>query len=431
MVAAAGNSPATMKSPASGTPAFVNSKKRKSHRNPTNKSEKLLPNDPLLRRLSSAAAATRSFLQTNDLFLPPHQSLRIESLLSSLPISPSHSTSTSTTWFHRFVNSASENDDPRWHHCFRMSKPTFSKLLSILSSSSDLPPLPSSSLAATLFRLAHNASYSSLAQRFGFDSVSDASRAFFTVCKLVHEKLGRLDDPKPDYSPRLLPNCCGALGFARFDVDGELLDSLIVQALVDSAGRFADISAGWPSTMKPEAILRQTKLFSVAEEESRSFLNGASCELGNGVSVPRYILGDSRLPLLPWLVTPYGSNEEEEDGFEFNNVARAALRAVEIAFAKVRARWRILDRKWKLEMVEFLPFVVTTGCLLHNFLVDCGDGDLQEECVVVARDDSEMMKDGECEEDTRRYEGEEYIESSRIRDAIAENLSRVASSENL
>lgn len=311
-----------------------------------------------------------------------------------------------------------------------MSKPTFSKLLSILSSS-DLPPLPSSSLAATLFRLAHNASYSSLAQRFGFDSVSDASRAFFTVCKLVHEKLGRLDDPKPDYSPRLLPNCCGALGFARFDVDGELLESLIVQALVDSAGRFADISAGWPSTMKPEAILRQTKLFSVAEEDSRSFLNGAPCELGNGVSVPRYVLGDSRLPLLPWLVTPYSSNDDEEDGFEFNNVARAALRAVEIAFAKVRARWRILDRKWKLEMVEFLPFVVTTGCLLHNFLVDCGDGDLQEECVVVARDDSVMMKDEECEEETRRYEGEEYVGSRRIRDAIAENLSRVASSENL
>ncbi|CAN6821034.1 unnamed protein product [Brassica oleracea] len=431
MVAAAGNSSATMKSPASGSLAFVNSKKRKSHRNPTNKSEKLLLSDPLLRRLSSAAAATRSFIQTNDLFLPPSQSLRIESLLSSLPIAPSHSTSTSnSTWFHRFVNSASENDDPRWHHCFRMSKPTFFKLLSVLSSS-DLPPLPSSSLAATLFRLAHNASYSSLAQRFGFDSVSDASRAFFTVCKLVHEKLGQLDDPKPDYSPRLLPNCCGALGFERFDVDGELLESLIVQALVDSAGRFADISAGWPSTMKPEAILRQTKLFSMAEEESRSFLNGgAPCELGDGVSVPRYILGDSRLPLLPWLVTPYSSNEEEEDSFEFNNLARAALRAVEIAFAKVRTRWRILDRKWKPEVVEFLPFVVTTGCLLHNFLVDCGDGDLQEECVV-ARDDSEMMKDDECEEDTRRYEGEAYVGSSRIRDAIAENLSRVTSSENL
>ncbi|KAG2298052.1 hypothetical protein Bca4012_009261 [Brassica carinata] len=431
MVATAGNSSATMKSPASGSRALlatvVNSKKRKSHRNPTHAPEKLLLSDPLLRRLSSAAALTRSFLQTNDLFLPPNQSLRLESLLSSLPIAPPHSTSTPTpTWFHRFVNSAAENDDPRWHLCFRMSKPTFFKLLSILSSdSSDSDPLPSSSLAATIFRLAHNASYGSLVPRFGFDSVSTASRAFFAVCKLVHEKLGRLDDPKPDYSPRLLPNCCGVLGFERFDVDGELLESLIVQAVVNSAGRFADISAGWPSTMKPEAILRQTKLFSMAEE-SRSFVNGAPCRLGNGVSVPRYVLGDSRLPLLPWLVTPY---EEEEDSFEFNDVARTALRTVEIAFAKVRARWRILDRKWKPEMMEFLPFVVTTGCLLHNFLVDSGDNDDLQEEWVVGRDNSEMMKDEEFEEDARRSEGEAYIESSRIRDAIAENLSRVTSSK--
>ncbi|KAJ0241790.1 Harbinger transposase-derived nuclease domain-containing protein [Hirschfeldia incana] len=409
-----------MKSPASETLAFSNSKKRKPHRNPTNLSEKLL------RRLSSAAAVTSSFLQTNDLFLPPHHSLRIESLLSSLPIDHPPPHSSTPTWFHRFVNSASENDDPRWHLCFRMSKPTFFKLLSILSSD-DSTPLPSSSLAATIFRLAHNASYTSLAQKFGFDSVSTASRAFFTVCKLIHEKLGKLDDPKPDYSPRLLPNCCGALGFERFDVDGELLGSLIVQAVVDSAGRFVDISAGWPGTMKPEAIFRQTKLFSTAEEE---FLNGAPpCKLGDGVSVPRYVLGDSRLPLMPWLVTPYSEEEEEEDCLEFNDVARTALRTVEVAFAKVRARWRILDRKWKPEMVEFLPFVVTTGCLLHNFLVDSGDGDLQDECVVVvARDDSEMVKDDECEEEARRCEGEAYIGASRIRDAIAENLSRVTSS---
>lgn len=244
----------------------------------------------------------------------------------------------------------------------------------------------------------------------------------------MHEKLGKLDDPKPDYSPRLLPNCCGVLGFGRFDVDGELLGSIIVQAVVDSAGRFADISAGWPGTMKPEAIFRQTKLFSsMAEEEdeSRSFLNGgAPCKLGD-TPVPRYILGDPRLPLLPWLVTPYSEEEEEDDRSEFNNVARTALRTVGVVFAKVRARWRILDRKWKPEMVEFLPFVVTTGCLLHNFLVDSGDDDLQ----VVARDNTEMMKDEEYEGETRRSGGEAYIGSSRIRDAIAENLSRVTSSK--
>ncbi|KFK39645.1 hypothetical protein AALP_AA3G270400 [Arabis alpina] len=190
----------------------------------------------MLHRLSSAAAVTNSFLETNDLFLPPSQSLRLESLLSSLPIPPP--SSSSSTWFNRFVTSAVENDDPRWNLYFRMSKSTFFNLHSILSSSDDLPL---TSFAASIFRLAHNASYKSLLLRFGFDSVHDASRAFFTVCKLINDKLGQLDDPKPDYSPRLLPNCCGVLGFGRFDVQGKLLESLIVQALVDSNGRFSNI----------------------------------------------------------------------------------------------------------------------------------------------------------------------------------------------
>ncbi|XP_024015178.1 protein ALP1-like [Eutrema salsugineum] len=436
MVAGAGKSSATKNS--GNSPAListvVNSKKRKSDRNPTNVPVRL--NEPLFRRLSAAAAVTRSFLETNDLFLPPSQSLRLESLLSSLPIAPPSPSTSASTWFHRFLISAVEDDDPRWYLCFRMSKSTFLHLLSILSPSDSPPSLPSSSLAAAIFRLAHNASYKSLVLRFGFDSIPDASRAFFTVCKLISEKLGKIDDPKPDFSPRLLPNCCGVLGFGRFEVDGKLLGSkgsVIVQALVDSSGRFSDISAGWPSTMKPEAIFRQTKLFSIAEEtesESGSFLNGSPCKLVNGISVPPYVLGDSCLPLLPWLVIPYNSNEEEDSlessRAEFNNVVHTALRNVEIAFAKVRARWQILDRKWKPETIEFLPFVVTTGCLLHNFLVDSGDDDLPEDWVNgVAGDNGEMSKDEEGEEEMRRFEGEAFTGSRRIRNAIAENLSHV------
>ncbi|KFK39930.1 hypothetical protein AALP_AA3G308000 [Arabis alpina] len=389
------------------------------------KPNKLPLKDPLLHRLTSAASVTSSFLKTNDLFLPPSQSLRLESLLSSLPIPPSPSSST-TTWFNRFVTSAVEDNDPRWNLYFRMSKPTFFNLLSIL----DFSSLPSSSFAAAIFRLAHNASYKSLLLRFEFDSVHDASRAFFTVCKLINEKLGQVNDLKPDYSPRLLPNCCGVLGFGRFEVQGKVIGSkgsVIVQALVDSNGRFVDISSGWPSTMKLEAIFRQTKLFL----ESESFLEGDMCKLGNGMLVGRYVLGDSCLPLLPWLVTRYDSNEDDDKCREFNNVVETALRSVEVVFDKVRAKWRILDKKWKLETMEFLPFVVTTGCLLHNFLVDSGDDYHSEEECVNGAGDAEMRNDEEDEEEeeeeTRRSEGEVDIGSRRIRDAIAENLSRMSS----
>ena len=66
-----------------------------------------------------------------------------------------------------------------------------------------------------------------------------------------------------------LPNCFGVLGFTRFKIDDSLLGengALIVQALVDSEGRFLDVSAGWPSTMKPEIFLRESKLYREVEQ---------------------------------------------------------------------------------------------------------------------------------------------------------------------
>ncbi|KAG2389841.1 uncharacterized protein HKW66_Vig0179140 [Vigna angularis] len=54
-----------------------------------------------------------------------------------------------------------------------------------------------------------------------------------------------------------LPNCFGVLGLARFKIDDSLLREigcLMVQALVDSEGRFLDVSVGWSSAMNPETI---------------------------------------------------------------------------------------------------------------------------------------------------------------------------------
>lgn len=73
----------------------------------------------------------------------------------------------------------------------------------------------------------------------------------------------------------------------------------------------------------------------MVEEEFRSFLNGVLCEFGNGVLVFCYIFGDFCFFLLLWFVIFYGLNEEEEDGFEFNNVVCVVLCVVEIVFVKV------------------------------------------------------------------------------------------------
>ncbi|XP_022731303.1 protein ALP1-like [Durio zibethinus] len=312
-----------------------------------------------------------------------------------------------------------------------MSKPTFSQLLLTLSPS--FPPYfsPDSSLAAAIFRLAHGASYKFLARSFGFSSSADACRAFYTVCKLINDKLGNSLDFQADISRIMvgfgwisLPNCCGVLGFGHFEVDGQLMGSngsVLVQALVDSEGRFLDISAGWPCSIKPESILHQTKLFSRVEE-SRELLNGPCYKLSDGNSVPQYMLGDSCFPLLSWLITPYVRSNEEGDSFgspekEFNAVHSRAMELVGVAFGRVRARWQLLCRRWKEECVDYLPFVIVMGCLLQNFLIKCSEP-LPEDNVANSR---------ENEEELRPVSEEEGDKSGRrIRDAIAHHLYRVS-----
>lgn len=217
-----------------------------------------------------------------------------------------------------------------------------------------------------------------------------------------------------------LPNCCGFLGLERFPVDGKLLGengSILVQALVDSEGKFVDVSAGWPGNMKAETILHQTKLFSAAEE-SREMLNGPSYRTSDGNLIPQYILGDSCFPLLPWLLTPYVRSNEEEDSFgtaqrEFNAAHDRAKGLVDTAFARVRARWQLVAESWK-ERIEILPFMIVSSCLMHNFLIKCGEP-IPDDVAVCSKKEEFSASEGNLNES-----------GQRVRDALAKHLTRVS-----
>ncbi|XP_002532309.2 protein ALP1-like [Ricinus communis] len=392
------------------------------------KQQQKLTKQQLISLLSSATSAAHSFFSQNELQLLPSQSLSLESLLFSLPFSKP-SPSLCPSFFHRFVSSAHSDLDPRWHEFFRMSKPTFLNLLSLVSPSllsflpSSIPP--DSAVAATLFRLAHGASYEASARRFGLDSSAAACLAFYSVCKVLNENLANLVDFGSDVGRIIegfcwisFPNCCGVLGFGKFAIDSDVLGkngSMLVQALVDSEGRFLDISAGWPCTMKPNSIFTQTKLYSRIQE----LLSGPCCQLNDGNSIPQYILGDSCFPLFPWLLTPY-IRPNEEDSFgsaerEFNAAHNRAMRLVNTAFGRVKARWQLLARRWKEECVEFFPFVIVMGCLLHNFLIKCSEP-VAEESVGCS----------EVEEELPVFGGEADERGQRIRVALAKHLSRAS-----
>ncbi|KAL5697813.1 hypothetical protein ACHQM5_028927 [Ranunculus cassubicifolius] len=397
---------------------------------------------PLLSLLASATTASHSFLTQNDLHLLPSQTLTLESQITSTalsltklhyltePITSSNGVpiTNSPCWFKRFIQFSS-----KWVEAFRMSKPTFDLLVETLT-----PCLRDSSLILKLsveyivgvgvYRLAHGGTYKAVGKRFGVNS-SKCCKAFYGFCKAVNDQLGGLFELSTDlkrivdgFNWMSLPNCCGVLGFSRFEVEGGTFGkdgAVIVQGLVDSEGRFLDVSAGWPSSMSPDDILRLTKVFARVEE-SKELFNGALFELENGNLIPQYILGDSCCPLLPWLLTPYDiSNVYDDLNFDsseqaFNSVHSRGMELVNKAFARVRACWKLLSVKWKEECIEFLPFVIVTGCLLINFMMKCGE--------VVAEETQLQF----CEQDFPTYQGKGNPNGERIRDVLAWQLSLVS-----
>ncbi|KAL5065227.1 hypothetical protein RYX36_026964 [Vicia faba] len=405
-----------------------------------NESDEKNHNKNLFALISDVTSTAQSFLSQNDLTLLPSQSLLLDSLISSTShslstlLKPSLSLSLSspqqqTSWFRRFISSTSISDS-RWLDAFRMSNPSFFHLLDLLSPSisSSFPQVsPDCALAAAVFRLAHGAGYTSVARRFGI-SPAEACRAFFTVCKAVNDNLGNLFELRRDSNRVLvgfgfnsLPNCFGVLGLAGFGIEDGKNEFLMVQALVDAEGRFLDVSSGWPNSMKPETILRESKLYHDIQE-SRELLPGSSYKLSDGSLIPQYILGDSCFPLLPWLLTPY-NRVNEEDSFTsaenaFNCAHSHAMGLFGDAFGRLRTRWLLLSesRKWKRDCVEYLPFVIVTACLLHNFLIKCNDPLLREKNVTCVEKEGDFVAS----------EGVVNESAVRIRDALALHLSRVS-----
>ncbi|CAN6269476.1 unnamed protein product [Urochloa humidicola] len=397
----------------------------------------------LLAQLASSVTLALRFASDRDLLLLPSQTLALDPLLlsaaravsrllallplhlqtltlTSLSLSPpTPSPPLPSSWFLRLLSSPSLPDSA-WRDAFRMSKSAFFHLLHALAlpapaaSSSSLALPADHKLGAALFRLAHAAPARAVARRFGLPSPAVAARAFYEVCRAIADRLAvLLDLAAPDRIARAvpgfcalsLPNCCGALGYARF---GDA--AAVAQALVDADGRFLDVSVGWETGMAPAEILPRTKLYT---SQAIVLANAPQGELIGG-SVPRYFLGPASCPLLPWLVTPY-NHVDVTDGLSkesiFNNVHAHGMQVVKNAFGHVRARWRLLDECWKGECQEALPYVVVAGCLLHNFLIKCG----------------EPMPQGNADADVFvDFEGDKDKEGERIRDVLAAHLSLVS-----
>lgn len=90
-------------------------------------------------------------------------------------------------------------------------------------------------------------------------------------------------------------------------------------------------------------------------------------------SLPIYLVGDSAYPLLPWLIKPFSMSPTltiQQKTFNYR-LCRGRV-VVEIAFGRLKARWRRLLKQNDMSM-ENVPNVVASCCVLHNICEIHGD----------------------------------------------------------
>ncbi|XP_061730693.1 uncharacterized protein LOC133535159 isoform X2 [Nerophis ophidion] len=137
--------------------------------------------------------------------------------------------------------------------------------------------------------------------------------------------------------------------------------SCVLQAVVDDTYGFWNINCKMPGGAHDAKVLKQSALFALAHhlpKEPREI---------SRTTVNLFLLGDPAYPLLDWLIKDYvrspNMTPEQES---FNAYLSSARTTVEIAFGRLKSRWKVLLQRSDFHYT-FTPHVVATCCALHNF----------------------------------------------------------------
>nr|XP_034986031.1 uncharacterized protein LOC118092265 isoform X2 [Zootoca vivipara]XP_034986032.1 uncharacterized protein LOC118092265 isoform X2 [Zootoca vivipara] len=288
-----------------------------------------------------------------------------------------------TDWWDNLV--AGPAEDGEWVRYFRMSREAVLELVERLrpvlqrEDTNMRAAIPvDKRVALTLWKLATSDSYRSVAHQFGV-GVSTASVIVMEVCEAIHDvllqdvvQLGDAQAVMEGFERLGFPNCIGAVDETHIPIlcsphgasayiNGKGLVSMVLQALVDSAGRFMDVYAGWSGGLQDSGLPWGSPLFE--RMEKGTFGPQTTTEI-EGVAVGPVLLGGPACPLRPWLMKPY-TDTPEGPRQHFNLLLGKCRRAVTYAFERLKGRWRCLLKR--LDVAEKnVPLVIVACCILHN-----------------------------------------------------------------
>lgn len=314
------------------------------------------------------------------------------------------------------------DEEEGFKHFFRVSKPTFDYICSLVRE--DLISRPPSGLiniegrllsvekqvAIALRRLASGESQVSVGASFGVGQ-STVSQVTWRFIEAMEERARHhLKWPDSTQMERIksefesltgLPNCCGAIDATHIVMtlpavqtsddwcDQENNYSMFVQGVVDFEMRFLDIVTGWPGGMPISRLLKCSGFYKLCESGRR--LNGNVMTSSDGEEIGEYIVGGACYPLLPWLITPCEDDEVAVSLSEFNPILETARSNAVKAFSQLKGGWRILNKvMWRPDKRK-LPSIILVCCLLHNIILDCGDR-LNPDVALLNHHDSEYKE---------------------------------------
>jgi hypothetical protein len=239
-------------------------------------------------------------------------------------------------------------------------------------------------VAAVLYRLAHGAGLHAVSNLFGL-APGTLSVLTVEVCSAIVRVLlpeficlppsDRVQEVVAGFQARSgLPNCFGAVDGTHIPLKGRPREalvpgdywcvrkncySIVMQAVVDSRGRFLDIDVRWPGRCHDSFIFHESwfgRVFPSLYPEHRVVLGG--------VHVPLYVVADSAYKLSPCCIKRYVAGPHHGPSAAFDTAVSACRIVVENAFSRLKGRWRILS--CMTVKPENAAVVVAACAVLHN-----------------------------------------------------------------
>ncbi|KAL8488106.1 hypothetical protein ACS0TY_024405 [Phlomoides rotata] len=292
--------------------------------------------------------------------------------------------SRSKAWWEQ-VNSL-DFPEEEFKKAFRMSRGTFDMICQELESAVTkkdtmlrLAIPVRQRVAVCIWRLATGEALREVSRRFGL-GISTCHKLVLEVCTAIKSVLMPKFVKWPDESRREeisrqvetlsgIPNVAGSIYTTHIPIIAPKVSvaayfnkrqterkqkttyTMTVQGVVDpEGGVFTDVCVGWPGSMSDEQVLEKSALFQRAKQ---------------GALLGSWLVGNSGLPLMDWLLVPYTHHNLTWTQHAFNQKIAEVHRLGKDSFMRLKARWTCLQKRTEMKL-EDLPVLLGACCVLHN-----------------------------------------------------------------